>query len=406
MARLPRSSRQILNKSLYNIDDLKLDYHVKDAKGAETASGALTGKISADVGQATYAIDDVKFQGKLPLPIAGSQPTDVSAGWATARLDPTTQQLSVTGVSLKALDTSATISRLEGTNMIDAPQVERRHRRAAAVRAEAAHDPRNRAARRHGRERLRQRSAASVTSRCSPRRARFGSPAMTADVLGMKLQGDARSEKGQAHRHAHRAAVRDGPLFKALGDHAAHGHQRQGHRQARARHDLRDGLGKATRSPCATRRRVCSARRSDRSQGTGLDAQARYTGSIHVDNVDPASFMAVFGKLVPAGINANELGQLALDTRFDSQSAKQLLQLDELRMTSLGLQFAGNLTLSKFPSATEYNGDLSVAQFSPRALLKRFGAEPPVTADPKVLTAAAVKTRLSASGARPASSTT
>ena len=115
-----------LNTSLYNIDDLKLDYHVKDAKGAETASGTLTGKIAADVGQATYAIDDVKFQGKLPLPIAGSQPTDVSAGWATARLNPTTQQLSVTGVSLKAWIRAPRFPGSEGTNMID------RRRRAAS----------------------------------------------------------------------------------------------------------------------------------------------------------------------------------------------------------------------------------------------------------------------------------
>jgi len=73
-----------LNQSLYAIDGLKLDYHFKDAKGTETASGALTGKVTADVGHASYAIDDVKLQGKVPLPIAGAQPTDINAGFVAS----------------------------------------------------------------------------------------------------------------------------------------------------------------------------------------------------------------------------------------------------------------------------------------------------------------------------------
>jgi AsmA protein len=384
-----------VNKSQYDVDDLKLDYLVKDAKGAETARGALTGKISADTAQSIYAFDNVSLKGKIPLPVAGSQPTDVTGSWTTARLNQATQQLAVTGFSVKALDTTATISRLDGTSMFDSPQMTGvidipQLSVAKLFTTLGIALPTGMDVNAFGNASLH--SDFSVQPSASALRL----SGMKGEVLGMQIQGDARSERGKLSGNIIVPPFATAPLFRALGTTLpqdinvkaidklglATGFELDSARGTLALRDLKANLLGTTMTGDV--------------QGANLNGQPRYTGAVHVANVDPAAFVAVFGKLMPTGLDAKELGELALDTRFDSQSAKQLLQLDDLHMTIVGLQFGGNLTLSKFPAATEYNGDLTVEQFSPRALLKRFGGEPPVTADPKALTAASGKAHVSA----------
>jgi AsmA protein len=224
----------------------------------------------------------------------------------------------------------------------------------------------------------------------------FAVSKLEANILGMRLQGEARSEGGQLRGNVRVPQFATTQLFTALSSMLPTDINVKAIDKLALASSFQMDTDKGTLALPDVKADLLDTTLVANVQGSGLDKQPRYTGTLRVDKLDPARFMAVFGTLMPAGITANELGPLALDTRFDSQSAKQLLQLEDLRMTILGLDFGGNLTLSKFPEATEYNGVLSIAKFSPRALMKRFGAEPPVTADPKVLTSAVVKSKVSA----------
>jgi AsmA protein len=401
----------------YDVDEMKLDYTLHDASQAEVARGSLTGKLSADTAQSVYSFDGAQLTGTVPFgggaatsangakpkkdakggnPGTAPQSIDIDAGWATARVDQQAQTLTVTGLTLKALDTTATVTKLEGTQIIDAPQVRGvldvpqidvpKLLATLGVAPPAGVDAKTLGT-----------GSLHADFDVQPSAGSFAVSGMKANLLGMNLQGDARSQGGQLTGSVRVPQFATAQLFTALASMLPTDINVKAIDKLAFATSFQMDTDKGTLAMQGAKADLLDTSLVADVQGSGLDGkQPRYTGTLRVDKLDPARFMAVFGTLMPAGITAQELGDLALSTRFDSQSAKQLLQLDDLRMTMVGLQFAGNLTLSKFPDATEYNGQLSVGEFSPRALMKRFGAEPPVTSDPKVLTRAAVKTRLSA----------
>ena len=375
--------------SRYDVDDLELNYLVHDAEQKQLASGTLTGKLSADLAKSVYVFDGVQLKSQV---LAGTEPLDVDAGWATARVDQAAQRLEVTDVRLKALDLEASIPKIEGTNLADSPQLNGvidvpqasipKLLHALAISLPAGIDP----------------NALGTVSLHGPITAQPSAgivqvSGLKADVLGMHVQGDLRTEGGKLKGNVQVPQFATAQLFQALGSALP----------ADINFKAVDKLAVTTGFEMDTAKQTFSLQglKADLLGTTLLaDLQApggtRYTGKVRVDKVAPEPFMAVFGKLVPEGLDANELGELALSTRFDMKPAQHLLQLDELAMTLVGLQFSGNLTLSNFPESTAYNGDLSVARFSPRALLKRFGAQEPQTADANVLRAAEGKAHVTA----------
>ena len=405
------------DNSRYDIDGLKLDYALRDASQAEVAKGSLTGKLSADTAQSIYAFDNAQLKGTVPFAAAeppaksakapkdaknakpaaaGPQSIDVDAAWTTARLEQQTQTLAIQGLTLRALDTTATVSKLEGTQIIDAPQI-RGVLDVPQVNVPKLMDtfgiapPAGVDAKTLGTGSL------HANFDVQPSAGSFAVSDLKADILGMNLTGEARSQAGQLTGNIRVPQFATAQLFTAIASLLPTDINVKAIDKLALATSFQMDTNKGTLAMQGAKADLLDTSLVADVQGSGLNGQQpRYTGTLRVDKLDPARFMAVFGTLMPAGITANELGDLALTTRFDSQSAKQLLQLDDLRMTIVGLQFGGNLILSKFPDATEYNGELSIAQFSPRALMKRFGAEPPVTADPKVLTSAALKSKVSA----------
>jgi AsmA protein len=408
-----------LEKSRYDIDPLKLDYVLRDASQAEVGKGSLTGKLSADTAQSIYSFDGGKLDGTVPFaaaapppaknanggkpakadknatPASGPQSIDIDAAWTTARIEQQTQTLAVTGLTLKALDTTATVTKLDGTQIIDAPQVRGvldvpQVDVPALMTALGIAPPAGVDAKTLGK------GSMHADFDVQPSAGTFAVSGLKAQILGMNLQGDARSEEGQLRGSVRVPQFATAQLFTVIASMLPTDINVKAIDKLALATSFQMDTNKGTLALQDVKADLLDTTLLANVQGSGLNGQPRYTGTMRVDKLDPARFMAVFGTLVPAGITANELGDLALDTRFDSQSSKQLLQLDDLHMTIIGLRFGGNITLSKFPDATEYNGELSVAQFSPRALMKRFGAEPPVTADPKVLTSAVLKSRVSA----------
>ena len=108
-------------------------------------------------------------------------------------------------------------------------------------------------------------------------------------------------------------------------------------------------------------------------------------GRIVAADVDPAVLAAVFPNRLPDGLGPERLGPVGIDTAFDYDAAGPVLRLDDLVANALGLQTSGDLTVRDPTGSLEVSGTLQVAEFSPRALLERFGRDVPPTADPVAL---------------------
>ena len=108
-------------------------------------------------------------------------------------------------------------------------------------------------------------------------------------------------------------------------------------------------------------------------------------GRIVAADVDPTALAAVFPNRLPGGLGPERLGPVGIDTAFAYDAAGSLLRLDALVANALGLQTSGDLTVRDPTGSPEVSGTLQVANFSPRALLERFGRDVPPTADPAAL---------------------
>ena len=113
-----------------------------------------------------------------------------------------------------------------------------------------------------------------------------------------------------------------------------------------------------------------------------------YNGRIVASGVDPDVLVAVFPGLLPDALGPERLGTLGIDTAFEYDAAGSILRLDHLAASALGLQTSGDFTVRDPTDSPEITGTLRVANFSPRALLERFGRDVPPTAEPVALQSA------------------
>ncbi len=123
----------------------------------------------------------------------------------------------------------------------------------------------------------------------------------------------------------------------------------------------------------------------------GLIGQVRADLSTQRFSVEGLKFTArVAGEgLPPAGAALELLADLALDL------AAQTLDLTGMQLTSGRLALSGEAHGTQIQTAPAFQGDLELAEFSPRALLQDLGLDAPETSDPAVLNKAAASFHLS-----------
>lgn len=115
-------------------------------------------------------------------------------------------------------------------------------------------------------------------------------------------------------------------------------------------------------------------------------------------NADDVTFK---GLSVKARVAAEQVGKKSLplaltaDTRLNLP--KQTLVMKGLSVQGLGLDVKGNINARQIMKAPEVSGDIDIASFNPRSLLKQIGKDVPKTASKKVLRSAALKTRFQSS---------
>ena len=115
-----------------------------------------------------------------------------------------------------------------------------------------------------------------------------------------------------------------------------------------------------------------------------------FNGRLVASGVDPEVLVAVFPSLMPDALGPERLGTLGIDTAFEYDAAESVLRLDDFAASALGLRTSGDLTVRDPTDSPDVTGTLQVANFSPRALLERFGRDVPPTADPVALQEAAL----------------
>jgi AsmA protein len=89
--------------------------------------------------------------------------------------------------------------------------------------------------------------------------------------------------------------------------------------------------------------------------------------------------------------------EVRLEARANIDRDDQTLALDDLSIQGLGLDVKGTAQAQGSLTNPSYRGTFKFAPFNLRELLNRLGQEPPLTADPTVLTKVAVDTGLIAS---------
>jgi AsmA protein len=118
-----------------------------------------------------------------------------------------------------------------------------------------------------------------------------------------------------------------------------------------------------------------------------------YRGSFATSRFAPNAALNIFGNLLPDTIAIDELGTVALDTRFVYDPGADSVTLAPLKAEAFGLNASGTVTGSALSWDPVWSGEAQIAQFSPQDLITRFGLPRQPTSDPRALTRAAIDTR-------------
>jgi AsmA protein len=116
-------------------------------------------------------------------------------------------------------------------------------------------------------------------------------------------------------------------------------------------------------------------------------------GELQTSRFAATALAQAFAASLPPNLSAGELGTLELAATFVFDPGADTLTLQPLRAEAFGLRMNGDVTGRALSRAATWTGTANVAQFSPQALLQRFGLPPQPTSDPQALTRATVATR-------------
>jgi AsmA protein len=124
-----------------------------------------------------------------------------------------------------------------------------------------------------------------------------------------------------------------------------------------------------------------------------------FRGSLATSRFAPDAFAKAFAALLPPNLAADELGPIEVRARFELDTGTDSLTVAALDAELFGLRASGALTGRDVSRAATWTGTAKIAEFSPQALLQRFGLPPQPTSDSQAFTRATLDTRFSATAA-------
>ena len=122
-----------------------------------------------------------------------------------------------------------------------------------------------------------------------------------------------------------------------------------------------------------------------------VDIGIKGTGS-DID-LSPFNIKATFaGKDIP-----NSPVDLTMSANTKMNLDKQTLSVNNMSLNGLGLDLKANINATQIKDKLAFNGDVAITEFNLRNFMKQMKQEVPITADRKVLTKVALKTKFSGS---------
>ena len=118
-----------------------------------------------------------------------------------------------------------------------------------------------------------------------------------------------------------------------------------------------------------------------------------YRGAIATSLFSPEAAAKLLANMLSDKIALHELGGVALDARFVYDPQADTATVAPFKAEVFGLSATGNVQGRNVSSDPVWSGHAQVAQFSPQALITRFGLPPQPTSDPEALTRATIDTR-------------
>ncbi len=125
-----------------------------------------------------------------------------------------------------------------------------------------------------------------------------------------------------------------------------------------------------------------------------------FRGAVATSRFPPDAFAKAFGDLLSDKLAPSELGMMQLKTSFVFDSAADTVTARPFEAEIFGIKGSGTLEGHRVTHAASWTGQLKVAQFSPQALMQRFGLPPQPTSDPKALTRATVDAKFAVDASR------
>jgi AsmA protein len=125
-----------------------------------------------------------------------------------------------------------------------------------------------------------------------------------------------------------------------------------------------------------------------------IDINTGVNGNTNKLSLKPLSLNAVFaGKKIP-----NSPVKLSVKADSNINLEKEIFELSGLSVTGLGLDMKGAVKATNFKTEPVISGDIALAPFDLRQLMKTLNQEVPKTADPKVLKRVALASSFSGTG--------
>jgi AsmA protein len=123
-----------------------------------------------------------------------------------------------------------------------------------------------------------------------------------------------------------------------------------------------------------------------------------FRATIATSRFAPDAFVKAFAAMLPPNLAASELGAIELSTRVELDTAADVVTVAPFSAELFGLRASGEVTGRNVGTAATWIGSAKVAEFSPQALLQRFGLPPQPTSDSQAFTRATLDTRFAIDG--------
>lgn len=125
-----------------------------------------------------------------------------------------------------------------------------------------------------------------------------------------------------------------------------------------------------------------------------------FRGNVTTSRFAADGFAKAFAASLPPNLAPSELGTIELDARFELDQGADTLSIAPFSAALFGLSASGEIAGRNVSQTAAWSGTAKIAQFSPQALLQRFGLPPQPTSDSEALTRATLEARFAVTGER------